>query len=583
MIMIFFKKGNVHKPFLFFLFYIVSIPTQSQIIPENVYPVDYFRYPVEAKIGIAANFGELRRNHYHMGLDCRTDQAVNKRVLAAADGYIARIKVEPYGFGQAVYINHPNGLTTLYAHLNSFLPAVEAYVEEQQYKLESWRVDLEIPKDLFPVKKGQYIARSGNTGGSQGPHCHFEIRDTKTEKVLNPLLFGFPIPDNVPPAIVRLAMYDRCVSTYSQAPKLFALKKTNSGYATALPIITFNTDKISFGISANDKVSGSPNPNGIYGAVLYLDEVPVSAFVLDSISYDETRYLNAHIDYRTREKGGPYIQHLSRLPGYPPSVYRDINGDGVLEIMDDSLHQVRITVYDPKGNTSDLEFKIRKGLIQEKGKVSDTTAWVLHNEFRPHFANYFENEQIQLLLSPDDLYDSVEFTHSRQPSSITDSYSDQFTVLSGLIPSHGYFTIRIKPGKDVPDSLADKIIMKRTWGTSTDIVKAVSDGGWYSARFREFGNFQLFADDEPPEIGGFRDGANLSASSAIVFTPKDNNDEMKNFSAMLDGNWLRFTNDKTRSFIYRFDEMCPKGKHELIISISDEAGNLAEKIFHFTR
>ena len=133
-------------------------PVAAQEMPVAKYPQGYFQWPLELQPALVANFGELRPNHFHMGLDCRTDQHVNQRVLAAADGYIAKIKIEPFGFGRCIYINHPNGLTTLYAHLNDFNPELEKWVTDQQYNLKSWKVFLDVPPALFPVKKGQFIA-----------------------------------------------------------------------------------------------------------------------------------------------------------------------------------------------------------------------------------------------------------------------------------------------------------------------------------------------------------------------------------------------------------------------------------------
>lgn len=575
--------NTLHKSFLFFTILFFTSSIYAQIFPVKNYPKGYFIYPVDARVSLAANFGELRSNHYHMGLDCRTNQVVNRPVMAAAEGYIARVSIAPFGFGRAIYINHPNGLTTLYGHLNNFYPELQKYLKEQQYQLESWQVSLDIPVGLFPVKKGQFIAYSGTTGGSQGPHCHFEIRDTKTDKVLNPLLFGFPIPDNAPPTLVRLYMYDRCKSTYSQSPKLLAIKKVNGKYATTENVISVHTDKISFGISANDKQTGSNNPNGIYEAVIYLDGLPLSGFQLDSISYDETRYLNAHIDYKTRAAGGIYIQHLSRLPGYPEGTYKDINGDGVIELNDNSVHEVKIVVKDANNNSSNLEFKIKKGLIVEKGIQSDSAAYFQRKEFHPGFVNIFESEELQLFLSPEALYDSVTFSHSQKTSAAPHIFSTVQTALSGLVPVHDDFTIKIKTNKSIADSLADKVLMKRTWKGKSEVAKAKKEGEWYSAKFMSFGDFELILDDEAPTIGGFANNANLAQSGSIVFTPKDNSDEIVNFRAELDGKWLRFTNDKGRSFIYHFDEMCSRGKHDLKITVEDLAGNVAEKVLHFTR
>ena len=572
------KIITIHKPFLFFIVTLFAVNTQAQIFPDKQYPHGYFIYPIEAKIALAANFGELRPNHFHMGLDCRSDQKQNRPVRASADGYIAHVKIEPAGFGRAIYINHPNGLTTLYGHLNDFFPALEKYVKEQQYKGKTWKVFLDIPEGLFPVKQGQFIAYSGNTGGSQGPHLHFEIRDTKADKVLNPLLFGFPIPDNVPPAISRLAVYDRSISTYSQQPKLMATHLIGGAFS-ASPIVV-NTRKVSFGISAVDRVSGSANPNGIYQAILFFDETTVCGFQIDSISYDDTRYVNAHIDYKTKVGGGPYIEHLSRLPGYPQGVYRDVSGDGVIQLNDNEIHQCRIEVKDPSGNTSQLKFSIRNASLN-KFKFE---ALYQKQEFQPGFINVFEKEDIQVILGEKDLYDSFQFVYSKRPSDVAGSISDIHSVHNALVPVQNYYTIKIKPSRTLLPTEKDRVILQRTWGKKTDVIKAKHEGEWFVGQFREFGNMQLLIDNDPPRISGsLRENANMAHSSHIVFIVTDNNHSIKNFHAELDGQWLRFTNDKGVAFIYKFDEMCPSGEHELKVHVEDEAGNVTEKTYHFTR
>jgi hypothetical protein len=570
---------TLHKPFLFFFFLFFFSEITAQLFPAKNYPKGYFIYPVQAKIGLAANYGELRPNHYHMGLDCRTDQKENLRVIAAAGGYIAHVRIEPSGFGRAIYINHPNGLTTLYAHLNNFFPELEKYVKEQQYKLESWQVFLDIPPGLFPVTQGQFIAFSGNTGGSQGPHLHFEIRNTKTDKVLNPSLLGFPIPDNVPPTITRLAMYDRCISTYSQTPKLITLKKAGGRYTISPQLLITNTDRVSFAIGAADRYTGSANPNGIYEATIYYDDLAIAGFQLDNISYDETRYLNAHIDHKLKTGGGPYVEHLSRLPGYPEGVYKDGESDGIIYLEDDSIHQIKIEVKDAYGNISVLEFSIKRGFINED-KYNQTS----EQKFVPGFVNVFERDDVQVILKETDLYDSVNFIYVKKNSPLTQAVSSLHSIHTALAPVHGYFTIRLKSANDQQDA-SDKIIMQRTWGSKMDVVKPEKNGEWFTAKFREFGNFQLLVDNVPPIISpiGIRDNANLSRSSQIIFTITDNMKKIKNFRAALDGKWLRFTNDKGRSFIYKFDERCQPGEHELKVSVEDEAGNETQRIFHFSR
>ncbi len=574
------RNVTVHKPFLFFIFFcsFFSVPAQTSI--KNV-PVNYFTYPVKATPALAANFGELRTNHFHMGLDCKTDHKENMPVVAAADGYIAKIKIEPYGFGRAIYINHPNGLTTLYAHLNNFFPALEEYVKEQQYKLEQWSIYIDVPANLFPVKQGDFIAYSGNTGGSQGPHLHFEIRDTESDKVLNPSLFNFPVNDNIPPSLLRLAVYNRNLSTYSQTPKLYGLKYAGGIYQPTTPtILAF--DKVSFGFSGYDKYTGSANNNGVFEGEVYFDNTLMSSFKLDSISYDETRYINAHIDHKLKAGGGPYIQHLSRLPGYPESVYKDGASDGVINLTDDSIHDVRIIIKDASGNTSEIRFRIKRN--NSSCNIGNGITNQVEN-FEPNSMNVFEKDDIQLVLDDKALYDSLRFTYTKTASSTPGAISKLHQVQSGLIPVQDSFSIKIKPDIDLVNPDTAHVIMVRQWGGKTEVFRATYKDGWFAGKFRNFGSFQLVNDESPPTVYAYnlKENAVLTSATQIMFTIKDNYEELQNFRAELDGKWLRFSNDKGKTFISRFDEKCHPGPHELQISVQDIAGNTTVKTYHFTR
>jgi len=545
------------------------------------YPKGYFRWPLNLKPEIVANLGELRNNHWHMGLDIRTAQKENQPVYAAAAGYISKIRIEPFGFGRVIFINHPNGLTTIYAHLNNFFPALEKYVTSQQYAKESWAVEVEFSPKQFPVSKGTFIAYSGNTGGSGGPHVHFEIRDTKTEKCLNPLLFGMPLQDKVPPTLVKLAMYDRSFSLYEQSPQFFYLKNKSGVYTLAKQsVLKTGLNKISFAIQAYDRINGSNNQDGIYAAKIFFDEEPLAGFIIDSISYDETGYMNAHIDYRYKHNGGPYLQHLSQLPGDNGPVYKQYNGDGIIHLTDTNVHRVRIEVSDAYANKVYLDFS-----IQYDENLSETsTHTVAHNHFAPGLVNVFEKNDFEIYFPEDCLYDSIPVLYYTNNKPSENAVSAEHAFNNPSIPVHNNFTVRIKPTQNIPINWQDKIILKREYGSRKNVRKATLENGFLTASFDEFGNFQAFVDLESPTIKGLGNGdtINLSAASRIVLYPSDNF-AVKSFRAELDDQWLRFTNDKGRAYIYKFDERCPYGVHELKVTVEDIVGNTTTKTWWFKK
>ena len=542
---------------------------------------DYFRNPLGIPMQLSANFGELRPNHWHMGLDIRTNAKENQPVYAAAAGYIAKIGIRSQSFGRFIIINHPNGLSTLYAHLNDFNPELEQYVTEQQYKQESWAVELNFEKEQFPLSKGSFIAYSGNTGGSRGPHLHFEIIDTKSDKRLNPLLFNFQVADNLPPSIMKLAMYDRSQSVFAQSPVLFNLKNTDSGYIIPkLPIIKTGLSKVSFAIQAIDKMNGGGSENGIYSAKLYFDNEPQVSFILDSIDYDETLFMNAQIDYRIDYKGGIYLQHISVLPGDSGPVYKKIGGDGVISLSDSMIHQLRIDVKDPNGNTAQLNFAIQHD--DSLVKVNNYQNYAAN--FAPGKINKIEKEDFKISIPENCLYDTVPAYYSRTNSSAYNVVTALHTVNDPSYPLQEDITVSIKPTKSIPEEWKDKLIMLRT-GKGNTIRKVSLENGWLTAAFGDFGSFQVLADITPPQINelGKGDTINLSAAKRIVFSPSDNYGKIKNFRVELDSQWLRFTNDKSRNWIYTFDEHCPYGVHQLTATATDLVGNVTTKTWWFKK
>ena len=535
---------------------------------------EYFAYPLSINPRLNANFGEMRPNHFHMGLDLSTESRENLPVYAPADGFISRMKIETGGFGRAIYLDHPNGTTTLYAHMNRFIPAAENYLEDQQYVQQTWKIDLKVPAGLLPVKKGQLIGYSGNTGASQGPHVHFEIRDTKTENCLNPLRFRFLLPDVTPPDVFRLVFYDRDKSVYEQTPIVYPLIKKGNQYHVANRV-ELPFEKVFMSIQATDRMTGVPNANGIFAASLKLDNQLVSSFRLDNISYDQTRYLNGHIDYTHKMKGGAYYQMLFPAKKMDLPVYSS-NNKQYFSISD--LEQdAEIEVLDAYENKSVVNFSIKRkpgaSVVQEKtGQLMNAGE-----------LNIYDEEQIQFVFKEDAFYDDFHFSLQSTYASAAHDASPVYQTLPADIPVQSYFKVKIKPSKDIALLNTDRLVVKRSYRGKTEIKKAIQEKDGFSASFRDFGFFQLLHDIQPPHFSThLHDGARLKAGSNIHFDVLDDLKVIKEFRVTVDGKWLMFKPSGIR-YSYVVDEHFPIGEHILTVLVIDEAGNTVSKDFQVTR
>ena len=333
-------------------------------------------------------------------------------------------------------------------------------------------------------------------------------------------------------------------------------------------------------MTAWDTHTGSSNLNGVFEAVLYENDKAIIGFRMDAISYDATRYLNAHIDYKTKAGGGPYLQHMSELPGYINSIYRQFSGDGVIDLSDGAVHQLGIVVKDANGNASSAFVA-----VQYNGSVVVNKPAV-GQRFYPMMVDVFESEECEFIIGERTLYDSTSISYQQHRSAAAaDILSDVHSIGSVSIPLQDAMMVRIRPSVELTAAQTDRTVMERFAGSKKEIQKVSWQNGWAMAGFRDFGSFRLLTDNEAPQVIpiGFTNGAKLTGASRIAFTVKDNLNKWKVIRTELNGRWICFTNDKGRNFIYRFDEHCPPGDHELKVIAQDEAGNRVEQVFRFSR
>lgn len=555
------------------LFFLLANTLSGQIKIEGTYIS-----PVRAPYSFSGGFGELRRNHFHTGLDFRTAGQIGMPVCAVNDGSVARLYVSPSGYGLAMYLLHEEGHTTVYGHLSAFHPKIASYVTEQQYKLKKFAVNLTIPAGLFPFKKGEIIAWSGNSGSSGGPHLHFEIRDTKSEKPQNPLFFIPGIHDKTSPRITSLYLYPISENSHvNKSVKKLRLETIVSPRKTTLKdqrLIEVFGD-IGIGIQTIDDFDVTGMKCGIYSAELFADQEPILSFKMDHLAFDQGRYINAHIDYEELIRNKRWIHRLYLQPGNKMEIYQTNPGRGVLNLSDGKIHSIKIVVADAFGNSNIFSFK----LISKKIQIPE------HKELNTRIfsfdqSNEFENEEVKIRIPDGALYDRLPFDY-HSVSKKASFFSRIHQVHNPYVPLHKPYMLSIK-SEAIPQRLQSKalIVLVDPAGKRSS-VGGEYQNGWVTANPGSFGTFGIVLDTIPPTIRPvtIKENKTLLSQNKITFKISDNLSGIADYEGEIDGNWALFEYDaKTGTIEYTIDrKRIGSGKnHTLHLTVKDERKNKSE-------
>lgn len=539
------------------------------------YPKDYFMAPINDPLLVTGTFGELRPNHFHAGLDLKSKNgAVGQPVFAAAEGYIDQIKVQASGYGNVLYIKHPNGYTTVYAHLDRFSPAIAALVKETQYKRERFEVVIDCPADKYRVQKGEEIGKMGNTGGSTGPHLHFEVR--QNGRPLNPLLFGLPIPDSRPPDIRDMKLYHLSEQREVLCSVAFPVEKRKDGtygMKGGADIYVAGAWRVGLGIKSYDQTDALRNDNGVYAISVYADGELVYGWSANSFHFDETRYMNSLCDYAANKRYGAWFYELFVAPGDKLSMYETTSTMGAIPLSASKTTAVEIKVADAAGNVTVAKFQ-----LQRSENIEPLADEPFQYQFLWNEANSFTNGNFSLNMPKGCLYEDLKLKYHTTPDDSNNTYSEVHHVHNSLTPVHKFFEIGIVP-VNLPDNLRDKAVIARCSGKKPDNCGAKWVGNKLTTQVRTLGDYCVMVDQTPPTIVPVAFDDDMRRKTSMSFRISDNFDATDRaddlyWRGTIDGAWILFElNSKNNRLTHVFDNKIGPGMHKLRLVVRDDRGN----------
>ncbi len=543
----------------------------------------HYCFPLKEVAGYySANFGEMRTNHFHSGVDIKTDGTVNKPVVAVADGYISRIFCSPTGYGRALYITHPNGTTSVYGHLLRFSPKVEEYLLTERYRQRKNRIDLYCDSTRFRVRRGEEIARSGNSGNSFGPHLHFEIRDNRSGQTLNTIASGIIRPkDNIPPYIQRIHYIE--VDTVRGVPVEARRRSYEVNRSDAHTYKLKEAQSVPVGrrgyflVETSDRKNDVSNTFGIYRLKATVDGECYFEYRMDGFAFDHTRYCNAVSYYPLQATSRNEVIRIALAEGNRPQFYRTMKNRGIVSAAPGQQREILIEAEDDCGNRSQLRFQIT-GKNEQFRAEADSAAIVVHRDrtFR------HDEDGLSVIIPKGTLYESCFYKQEKLSTTFRRDttlivLSPVFRILDASTPLHKAMTVSVRTFVPVELQQHSTLCGRNRKG------KLVHLGGKYennaiTARLRSAGELCVVADTVAPRIRPqFQSGADLAAKRSLVLKISDNFSGINSYSAHIDGRWVPIDYSPIQGTLtLPFDESLQRGReHTLTITATDGCGNTA--------
>lgn len=531
------------------------------------YPKDFIS-PLDIPLDVSGSFGELRSNHFHSGLDLKTQQKEGLPVYAVGDGYISRIKISTYGYGKAIYITHSNGYTTVYGHLQKANGAIENYIKKTHYAQKSFEIELFLKPNELPVKQGEVIAFSGNSGGSGGPHLHFEFRETTSEKTVNPLFFGFNklAEDKHAPVVQSVMVYpmDSTIVNKSQRPIPVSINKQADGSFLAAKVIA--NGKIGFGINAFDYCTNLYNKNGLYKINAYLNGVLYYQFELEKFAFDESRYINNFIDYEHFKASNQRIQKLFHHSPYPLSVLKANKNNGIINTQPNTNYNFRIELYDFHENKTVINIPIEFGVQPVSlTKKEQKTPYFLKAKNEHNYSK----DNISVYIPENTFYDDFYLDF--------DVKDNVLTLHNSSVPVHKNMTITFDNVQGLTEEQLQKSFIASVSGPSLSYNKSTRKGTTFKTYTKNLGKFKIAQDSIPPRIYNvnFVEGKNLKNQSTLSVFISDNLSGIDSYNAYLNGEWILMEYDyKTKKLVHQLsDGKFKEGRNDFKVIVIDNMQN----------